>query len=211
MSVFIVTITGVTNPIEVYGGTAAATDYIGAMFSEEATAWLALAPDDKARTLVGATRYLNRLRWLGTRTGIVDGSVIPPGVATTMQWPRIGVTLSDGTPVDSTTVPADVVQAAFELAVLVADDPDVIASSGGDGSNIQSVEAGGGVGVAYFNPTSASTGTASQLPGILDGLLGQYLAIASSAAGTTDGGLAGNGGCESQFNNLHGWGRWRPF
>lgn len=204
MSIFTVTIAGVTNPIEVYGGATAASDYVGAMFGDAPTSWLALSPDDQARTLVTATRYLDQQAWQGTATFLVGVT------ATTLQWPRSGVVNSDGTAVDATTVPVAIVQAAFELAVLVADDPDVITEIDG-GSNLQQIDAGGGVGVTYFNPTSAAFGSASRLPGILDRLVGRYLASPSGDAGSALGGYSGNGGCESHFDHEHSYKRWRPF
>lgn len=208
MSTFTVTIGADT--FEIYGGLAALTTMVNGRSGDVAQAWRDLSPDDQARSLNDATQYLDGLEWLGVSTGVTDGTTIPPGEATTLQWPRSGVALSDGTVVDATVVPPEIVRAAFELALLVSDDPDVL-SDPDTGSNLQEVDAGGGVGVIYFNPTSAAFGTASTLPTVIARLVGKFMSSSAGAAGTSDGGYAGNGDCESRFDDLHRYNRWRPF
>ncbi len=186
---FTVTITGVVAAVEVYGGSLAAVDYIGAMLGASADAWRALSADNKARSLVVATRYLDTAPWQGTAT--LSG--------TTLQWPRSGVLNADGTAVDSATVPAAIVNATFELAALVADDPDIVASFD-TGSNVQAVNAGGGVGVVFFNPTSSRTGTASKMPVVVQRLVGRYL---DAAVAGIDGAFGQAGNTTSQFDSCH--------
>lgn len=174
---------------EVYGGLTAATAYIDGKFGSARTTWFALSADDKARTLIEATRYLDQQPWDGTRTGLAGVT------ATTLEWPRSGITLGDGTPVDSTTVPVEVVEATFELAMIIAVDESVT-SKQDQGSNISSVSAGGGVGVSFFAPTSALFGTATTMPVVVQRLVGRFLASALSGG---DGSSAGIGNSCSSF------------
>jgi len=202
MAVFTVTISGVTPNTEVYGGLTAATSYVGTMLGAQADAWRAMSVDNQGRTLVMATRLLDQQGWPGTRTGLAGGT------PTTLAWPRSGVTLADGTVVDSTVVPPEVAQATFELAVLIASDPTIFTKVD-TGSNIKSVSAGGGVGVEFFNPTSMLLGTASRLPWVIMRLLGKFLA--SADAGSSMGGFGVSGKSVSDFANCHDLNRTEPF
>lgn len=191
-----------SDTFEVYGGIAALTTYVNGMISDAAITWRELVPDDQARTLIGATRFIEEQVWQGTPT-------VPAVGGTALQWPRTGIVNPDGSALDPSTVPPAVLQAVFELAVMIADDP-VVTSALDGGSNVQQIDAGGGVGIIYFNPTSSSFGSASNLPGILDRLVGKYLSIADSSD-SVDSGYSGNGGCESKFDRDHDYKRWRPF
>jgi hypothetical protein len=188
--IFSVTIAGGSSAAEVYGGLTAAAVYIGDRLGKEYTAWRVLSTDDRGRTLVMATQFIDLQGWPGTRTGLAGGT------PTTLQWPRSGVTLADGTAVDSTIVPPEFVSATFELAVLIGSDPTVVAKVD-QGSNIKAANAGGGVGVDYFNPTSAALGTAPRLPQVVAMLLGKFLATASSGAAV--GGFGQSGNSRSDF------------
>jgi hypothetical protein len=77
--------------------------------------------------------------------------------------------------VDPTTN-QDIIDAGFELAVQINADPD-LPNKLDQGSNIASVQGGGGVGVSYFAPTSAALGTATLLPVVVQRLVGRYLAM----------------------------------
>lgn len=145
-----------------------AKTYISARFGPSYTAWLALTDDDKNRTLVSATSYIDSLQWQGTATGTVNGNV------TFLQWPRSGI---DG--VDSTTVPTQIVNATFELAVLIAADPD-LPQNADSGSNVQSMGAGPAQ-MSFFRPTFAANGSASVLPPLINRMIGQWLAGAGVA------------------------------
>lgn len=171
-----------------------ANNYIGAAFGPTYSAWMVLSDDDKGRTLVSATRYLNELPWQGAPTGVLDSS------ATTLAWPRTGV-LIDGAPVDSTTIPNDIVQACFELAVLISAKP-AVTSLLDQGSNIQSVGGGGAPSVSYFAPTSAARGTAPTLPVVVARLVSKYLATPGDAA---------DGGSGTSGNTCSGYARARQF
>lgn len=157
-----VTIAGVAPDPEIYGANlAAAITYITARYGPAYTAWIALSSDDKGRTLVSATSYMDRL-------GLVDA-----GVA-----------------IAHSTVLVPVISACFELAVLIADDPDLIAALDAS-SNIKSVDAGG-AGVEFFNPTSSLDGSASTLPYVVQQLLGPYLPALTA---TVIGGYGQSGDC----------------
>lgn len=188
MTIFSVPIAGVSPDPEVYGGLTAAANYVGAMFAPTATSWLALDANTKARTLRAATLYLERLAWEGTRTGLVGVDV------TALAWPRTDVTV-DGLPLDSTTVPVDIVNAAFELAVAIAADPALVGKVD-QGSRVSSVSSSGDS-VTFAFPTSAATGTATRFPLVVQQLIGKYLA---TPGGATEGGLGAYGNCRSSFS-----------
>lgn len=144
-----------------------ANNYINAQYGPTYSAWMLLSDDDKGRTLTTATRFLDSFQWQGTPTGIVGA------LPTSLQWPRTGVFV-DGVELDPTTVPTQVVQACFELAVMIADDPSLPQNSDA-GSNVQSMGAGG-ANLSFFRPTSAAEGTAPRLPPLIDRLIGRFLA-----------------------------------
>jgi len=189
MTIFTVQITGVAPDPEVYGGLDAARSYIGGIFAPAASAWLALLPDDQGRTLVTATRYLDEQPWDGAAIGTVGGA------ATTLQFPRTGLT-RNGVAVDVATVPPEVVQAAFELAVLISAKPAVV-SSVDQGTNLKSVSGGGGVGASFFAPTSAALGTAPVMPVVVQRLVGRFLAAPGDDGA---GGFGSGGGTRSEFS-----------
>lgn len=193
MSIFTVTITGVTPNPETYIDVAGATARIGAIYSPAATKWLGLSSDDKGRTLVTATLYIDEQPWDGVATGLAGGT------PTTLQFPRTGLQ-RDGVDVDPTNVPTEVVQAVCELAVLIAAKPAVVSGSD-QGSNLKAVWGGGGVGVEYFVPQSAAAGTATVMPAILCRLIGRWIASAGE-----DGSFGGSGCTVSQFSRARQYG-----
>lgn len=175
MAIFTVTLDGDAVPFEVYGGLPACVHYLRPASDDSAIAFKALSSDDQGSRLIDATRYIDEMMWQGAATGLVG---VDP---TTLQWPRSGLTDQYGNPLDSTTVPIQVVNAAFEMAAILAGDPS--ASSNVDqGSNLQSMGAGG-ASLSFFRPTSAADGTASRLPTVVDRLIGRWLASSVSVAG----------------------------
>lgn len=190
---FTVTITGVTSPVEVYGGLTALTDYLGASSTPGAAAWRALVADDQKRALVDATRYLDAQAWAGTANGTGP---------TTLQWPRTGVTLADGTAVDAASVPAPIVQAAFELAALIASDPETTLALDA-GSNVRTLNAKG-TSIEFFSATSAKDGTATSMPVVVQRLVGKYLAIVNAAL-SLGGGISFGTSGESRFATSQGY------
>lgn len=185
MSLFTVAITGIASPIEVYDGLPAVDDYLNAAIGDGATAWRALIAandaDGRKRILVSATRFIDSLGWQGNPT-------TPPVSSTTLQWPRTGVVIDGGTAVDPNTVPAAIQQGVEELCALIAADPSVLTQAD-SGSNIQSMGAGPAA-MSFFRPTSLSDGNATELPTVLNRLVGRYLATAalsSALAGVASG------------------------
>lgn len=195
---FVVTIGSDPTPFEIYGGDPAAVHYLLAGISDGAVAFQAMTPDQRARVLIQATRLLDAQSWQGQPT-------TPAVAGTTLQWPRTGVIDANGNAVDSSTVPTNVVSAAFELAALLADDPDIAASVDA-GSNIQSVGAGSAK-VAYFAPTSALDGTAPLLPPVIQRLVAQYM---GSAIDNVGGGIV-TGNTSNDDSDRHRWDRSWPF
>lgn len=112
-AVVAVTITGVTDPVDTYGGLDAAKQYLGASSSPGAEAWMALATDSaKGKRLVDATRFLDALSW-----SEIDDE-------------------------DAAVAAAAIVQATQELAGLITVDNETTAAADA-GSNIKSLNAKG--------------------------------------------------------------------
>jgi hypothetical protein len=200
MALFTVSIAGVSPDPEVYGGLVAATAYIGARIGDAYTAWRALDEDDKERTLVSATSYVDSFTWVGTANAFDS---------TTLEWPRDDVTDSSGATLTNAEQLAIIERAVFELAALAADDPDVFALLDGSG-NIASVGAGG-ASVSYFNPTSTSDGSAPKFPNaLIDRLLARFLAATTTNAyATITAGQAGDS--DSGFSRCEDYDRSEPW
>lgn len=169
------TVTVGSNTAEVYGGSTACVAYLALAIGDAATAFTALTSDNQNRCLVVATRFLDAQSWQGAPASPAVGG-------TTLQWPRAGVTDAHGVAVDSSTVPANVVNAVFELAGLIAADPDVVTAVD-QGTNVKGVHAGP-AGVDYFVPTSAADGSAPLFPPVIQRLIAQYLGAASDRIGS---------------------------
>lgn len=146
------TVTGTTTPVTVYGTYAAAKDYIASAYGPLYTAWTALQPDDQKRTLIAAVRLLEQQSWdpVTAATFVIRDAIAAFG------------------------------QAEYELAVLIADSPDLVQQHD-QGSNVQSAGAGSAR-VSFFAPTSAADGTATVLPPIVERLIGSYLASADNTS-----------------------------
>ena len=68
----------------------------------------------KERLLITATRELDRLPWLATRTTSTQA----------LQWPRSGLCDRDGISLDNDTIPPEVDRATFELAYAILAETD---------------------------------------------------------------------------------------
>jgi len=148
--------------------------------SPRAASWVAASADARGQWLVEATRMINRQAWSGTPTQAY------PSVQA-LAWPRDGVTgVTDG------TTPQAILDACSELAATLIDDQSTLLATSA-GKNVQRVDAGKGVGVTFFGPTSD---TAGRFPTIVQELVGQYLATASATAGVP---VAGGTSNESSF------------
>lgn len=171
MTLYTVSIVGVTNPVEVYIGLTAAKDYVGALVGDGADAWALLTDDARSKVLVAVTRYVDRHVWLGTANATGG---------TTLQWPRSNVTNPDGSAVDPTTVPSELQTAVGELCAVIADDSSVLTAIDSS-TNVKSVGGSGAPSVVQ-NPTSVELGTATKLPTSAQALIGKWLAAAGPVA-----------------------------
>ncbi len=159
----------------IYGSLTGALGYLGG----ETDAWDDLATDEALqRLIVRASRYLDRLPWNEDYATFAA---------------RDALDLADGS-VGDAAFPFRA--ACYELARLALDDEDVLAAAD-QGSNIQSVGAGGAQ-VTFFSPTSADRGTAPVLPVTVSKLVGQYLAVSAADIGA-EGGASGTGSCVNPF------------
>lgn len=117
-----------------------ANTYLGD--SIRAASWDFLDDDTKNKCLLTAFRLLERQCWNGTKTG---------GAAQVAQNPRTGLTLRDGTELDSDEVAQQVLDAQCELAFELSLDTD-LETSKSTGSNISSLGAGSAR-ISYFKST----------------------------------------------------------
>ena len=108
-----VSISGVT--IEIYGTAAEASAYHAA--SASGAAWATLSPLVRNQALVSATRILERQVWAGSPTQTVSKVQPQPASTQPLQWPRSGLLDRNGNALDSATIPQDVIDAAYEIAL----------------------------------------------------------------------------------------------
>jgi Putative DnaT-like ssDNA binding protein len=101
--------------------------------SINADAWKAATEDTKTSALVSATRSLDRQNWQGEKYQDAPTQVL--------DFPRSGLTDSEGNSVDETTVPQEVIDATCEYGLGLIEDND-LASQENTGSNIKVLKAG---------------------------------------------------------------------
>lgn len=154
------TVTIGADTFNIYGTLAGATSYMAGSFGPQYTKWRALVPDDQKRTLVTTAIYFDVL-----------------GMA------------SAGSPITHDTGLTDVINASYEMAALVAQNPAII-SALSSGSNIKSVGAGPAT-VEFFAPVVGPS-----VPVIVMRMIGKYLPSPTVSDGTNGGGEAlGTGAC----------------
>lgn len=186
---------------EVYGGLAAAQQYLAFAVSAAGDAFRALAtmPDKQKQCLGAATRMLDGLGWQGTAN---------QAGGTTLAWPRANVTDEDGNAVDPATVPTGIVNGCFELAALIAANP-TVQDQLDAGSNVASIGGGGAPEIRFFRPTSVQDGNAPVLPLVVLRLVGQYLASATAVGVGASYGTSGDGDSDrddtSAFDPAYGY------
>jgi hypothetical protein len=164
-----VTINAVAYPV--YGDLADADNYL--MASITATAWFAAAAFVRMQSIVSVVRWMDRVPWLGAQTESDNA----------LQFPRTGLTNADGTPVDSNSLPLLLVNAEFELAAMLVDNPDLQ-------STFQDPRAkalgAGSARIDYFRPVGQGGNTdvqvLSPLPVIIMGYVGQWISGQSPAS-----------------------------
>lgn len=136
----------------IYGTVLGAETHIGSRLGDQYAAWLILGENDRNRALVSAASFLDGQVWVALADTFAKRDAIPAFVS-----------------------------ASYELAALIAADPDIVTAAD-QGSNIQSLGAGG-ANITYFNPTSSRGGTAPRLPPILMRLIGSYLSSSATSIG----------------------------
>jgi hypothetical protein len=125
--------------------------------------------DQQKQSLISSTRMIDRQRWAGTQ-------VVYP--YSELAWPRSGVTDKYGNAVASDALPDDLTTGFYELALSLLED-EAIQDTPAGGSNTRRVKAGS-VEVEFFRPTLGALG---RFPQVVQELLSQFLAGASSAVG----------------------------
>ena len=172
---------GATN-YTVYGDATGLDAYWQAGMGDGYTAWSAADATKRKRSLVAATRLLDRQPWQGDPVGT-------PVIDTVLQWPRTGIT-----DVSSASVPDEVEKACYELAgAIMADES--LTTNATSGSNVKRVKAAS-VEVEFFTNT---LGISGKLPQSVSDLVGQWLLGAGSGSSSAIS-YGTDGTEESQFD-----------
>lgn len=146
--------------------------------------WSALTASTQSAALIEATRYLDRLKWKGTKTDENQS----------LEFPRDG----------ETVVVNEIIEATYEIAIRLAQDPTLIDSiQDQTGTNIKRVKADS-VEVEFFG---SSTG--SPLFAWVQSLVGDLLAGGGSKFTVAGSGIATGTDGGSSFTN--GYDRSGPF
>lgn len=170
----------------VYGeatGAGSLAEYAAGSLAYNAT-YTAASVDNRARSLVEATRVLDRQLWAGSKVSDVQAQ----------QWPRTGVTYADGSEVSSASVPTEIVQGAYELALAGLADPSIFTTASTE-KQTKRINAKG-VEIEWFGPRGGG-----RWPDRVGELVAQFLA---SSTGSSD--LGGDShvsdgvDCGSQFD-----------
>lgn len=81
--------------------------------------WSSASTDNKGRALIMATRYLDELEWIGTRTTTTQA----------LAWPRTDAACGEWT-FTSSEIPAPIKQATFDLAEALITTPTLLGGTG---------------------------------------------------------------------------------
>lgn len=166
-----------------------------------AATWTAATTDNKATALVSAFRMLNRgPSFSGSPT--VDGQA--------GAWPRDGATCN-GTAVTDGTIPDNIVDGQFELALALLED-EAIQDGPGTGSNVRRAKAGSAE-VEFFRPTIGEPGLDNRYPQVVHELIGCYFAGNAASLGLfvdgTDSSAADEsssfGSCDNDYGLSEGY------
>lgn len=162
-SVYSITATPVTD----------ADQYLNAKIG--AAAWAATSADDKARALVSAARWIDR---------VIEFSGTQSSPTQPLDWPREGATCNGGAIAGSPFVPDEVAFAEFELAFILIGNPAAQAAAS-QGSNVKAVKAGS-AGVEFFSPTLGSS-SETRLPSVAHDLISCLFAAQGFGSGLASG------------------------
>jgi hypothetical protein len=147
----------------VHGTYAAAVLHWAMGYGDRYDTITALSADNRKRCLATAVRHLNEQTWGEDADTFAERDAI-----------------------------TEFATAQYELAALIADDPDVV-SPADTSSNIASLSAGS-AGIEFFNPEDGDT-----LPPVLMRLVGEYLSGGSTGSSVI-GGFGNTGACASPFS-----------
>lgn len=171
------TVTIGADTFDIYGTEAGAATYFRARLG--ASAWNSAGSSDKKRGLVSATRWIDSARWQGA----------PTASGQALAFPRTGLLDCDGVAVDDSTVPAEVDQACYELALKLLEDPTLVdnVNSGSDEKRLKA----GSAEIEFFRNASSSLpgGGASLFPAAAARLLRCFIAGASGIRGSFNSGV----------------------
>lgn len=135
-----------------------AKDHLAGRFGTDA--WDSASANDRKKALVSAQRWLDRQRWAGTPTDVVSPQPL--------EHPRAGLTDCNGTSVLDSVVAQEIVEAQFELALIVLEDSDA-QDAAGQGSNVKRVKAGSAE--VEFHRNTVGTSVDTNLPAIAHALV----------------------------------------
>lgn len=177
------TITIGSHDYTVYGDTHTVDDYAeGAIHS---AGWDALTEEAKPKYCVTATRTMERQKWAGSKTE--DDQVLA--------WPRTGLTYIDGSEVDASEIPQQVIDGFCEICLALA--------NGSELQDVTSTEnaiaslAAGSVSITYFR---GAGGTPTRFPTVVQELLGLWLASQENAVSASSSGTCGESAFEDDFS-----------
>jgi len=118
--------------------------------------------------MVTATRQMDAESWTGAKTT----------TSQPLAWPRTGVTDREGSAVASGTIPADIVNGFFELALALIADPSLATAGADPASAVKSIS-DGKTSLTFWSPQNAG----GRFPSTVQALLGPYLSGSAAAVG----------------------------
>lgn len=155
-----------------------------------ATAWNDAEETTKESALVTATRMLDRQNW--------DGEKYQDAPTQVLDFPRSGLTDSEGNEVDETTVPQEVIDATCELGLALIEDV-TVQSDRNTSSNIKKLKAGSAE-IEYIRGQSGP-----RFPTIVHELIGLWLSGTSEYSGPFVSGADNESGLSDTFDLSGGY------
>jgi Putative DnaT-like ssDNA binding protein len=155
-----------------------------------AASWVNAEVSVKESALVTATRTLDRQNWKGEKYQDAPTQVL--------DFPRSGLTDSEGNPVDETAVPQEILDATCELGLALIEDND-LQDNANTGSNIKKLKAGSAE-IEYIRGTRGT-----RFPVIINELIGPWLSGTSSYSGPFIGGADNETSFSGPFNLTRGY------
>lgn len=158
--------------------------------------WATVAPEDKKRALISATRLLDKQQWKGSKADS----------ANTLEWPRISVVDGDGNAVGESTVPSGIVNGCIELAYELTQNA-TLETTKNTGSNDKKLVAGS-VEIEFFRPGGVEgTDGITRFPIVVMEYIREYL----EGYGTNGKPIANGTGQASHFDDCDTYEFTEPF